>query len=175
MSDTDVSQIQGSQGPKGALSDKPLIVLIAGPYMSGTGGDPDKIAANRARLESFALPIYQRGNLALVGEWLALPIIHAAGGKAHGDAVFESFQYRWPRGSSNAAMRFCASPVIRAGPIWMSLAHVRSACRCTRASTSCRCARRLPLRLQHELARGGPPASQVAPQAPDGCSASNTV
>ena len=28
-----------------------------------------------------------------MGEWLALPIIHAAGGKAHGDAVFESFQY----------------------------------------------------------------------------------
>ncbi|WP_372524255.1 DUF4406 domain-containing protein [Piscinibacter sp.] len=73
--------------------DKPLIVLIAGPYLSGTGGAPHKIAANRARLESFALPIYQRGHLPMVGEWLALPIIHAAGGREQGDAVFQAHQY----------------------------------------------------------------------------------
>lgn len=54
----------------------PLLVLIAGPYLSGTDGDPSKIAANRARLEAAALPIYQRGHLPLLGEWLALPIIH---------------------------------------------------------------------------------------------------
>jgi len=72
---------------------KPLLVLIAGPYMSGTDGDPEKIAANRARLESMALPIYERGHLPLIGEWLALPIIHAAGGREHGDAVFEAYQY----------------------------------------------------------------------------------
>ena len=72
---------------------KPLLVLIAGPYMSGTDGDPDKIAANRARLESFALPIYARGHVPLVGEGAALPIIHAAGGRAHGDAVFDAYQY----------------------------------------------------------------------------------
>ena len=72
---------------------KPLLVLIAGPYMSGTDGDPAKVAANRARLESFALPIYVRGHLPMVGEWMALPIIHAAGGRAHGDAVFNQFQY----------------------------------------------------------------------------------
>jgi hypothetical protein len=71
----------------------PLLVLIAGPYMSGTGGDPIKIAANRERLEKFALPIYRRGHLPLVGEWMALPIIHAAGGKTHGDEVFEMYQY----------------------------------------------------------------------------------
>ena len=71
----------------------PLLVLIAGPYMSGTGGDPERIAANRARLESQALPIYQRGHLPIVGEWVALPIIHAAGGKVHGDGVFQRYQY----------------------------------------------------------------------------------
>lgn len=71
----------------------PLLVLIAGPYMSGTDGDPKRIAANRERLEQYALPIYERGHLPLVGEWMALPIIHAAGGKAYGDAVFESYQY----------------------------------------------------------------------------------
>lgn len=70
-----------------------MLVLIAGPYMSGTGGDPDKIAANRSRLESFALPIYRRGHLPVIGEWLALPIIQAAGGRTHGDEVFNAFQY----------------------------------------------------------------------------------
>ena len=72
---------------------KPLLILIAGPYMSGTGGDATKIANNRARLESYALPIYERGHLALVSEWLTLPIVHAAGGKVHGDAVFNAYQY----------------------------------------------------------------------------------
>lgn len=75
------------------LSSRPLLVLIAGPYMSATGGDPARIAANRAQLENQALPVYQRGHLPLVGEWMALPIIHAAGGKVHGDAVFQHYQY----------------------------------------------------------------------------------
>jgi hypothetical protein len=75
------------------ISPRPLLVLIAGPYMSGTDGDPVKVAANRARLEAMALPIYERGHLPLIGEWLALPIIHAAGGREHGDAVFEAYQY----------------------------------------------------------------------------------
>jgi hypothetical protein len=72
---------------------KPLLVLIAGPYLSGTNGDPQKIAHNRQRLESFALPIYERGHLPIVGEWMALPIIHAAGGRSTDDAVFRAYQY----------------------------------------------------------------------------------
>lgn len=72
---------------------KPMIILVAGPYMSGTGGDPQKIAANRERLESFALPIYVRGHLPLIGEWLALPIIRSAGGREHGDEIFTAYQY----------------------------------------------------------------------------------
>jgi len=72
---------------------KPLLVLIAGPYLSGTNGDPQKIAHNRQRLESFALPIYERGHLPIVGEWMALPIIHAAGGRSTDDAIFRAYQY----------------------------------------------------------------------------------
>jgi hypothetical protein len=74
-------------------SSKPLLVLIAGPYLSGTDGDSQKIARNRERLESFALPIYARGHLPMIGEWLALPIIHAAGGRSADDAIFRSYQY----------------------------------------------------------------------------------
>jgi hypothetical protein len=72
---------------------KPLLVLIAGPYQSGTNGDPARISANRARLESFALPIYQRGHVPMLGEWAALPIIQAAGGRVEGDEVFHAYQY----------------------------------------------------------------------------------
>lgn len=79
--------------PDTAAAERPLLVLIAGPYLSGTDGDPARIAANRARLEAAALPIYQRGHLPMLGEWLALPIIHAAGGRAHGDTVFHAYQY----------------------------------------------------------------------------------
>ena len=75
------------------INPHPWWVLIAGPYLSGTGGDPAKIAANRKRLESMALPIYERGHLPVVGEWMALPIIHAAGSLAPGDAVFTAYQY----------------------------------------------------------------------------------
>jgi hypothetical protein len=74
-------------------TDRPLLVMIAGPYMSGTDGDPVKVATNRARLEAMALPIYERGHLPLIGEWLALPIIHAAGGQNPGDGVFAAYQY----------------------------------------------------------------------------------
>ena len=74
-------------------TDFPLLVLIAGPYLSGTDGDPARIAENRARLEAAALPIYERGHLPMLGEWLALPIIHAAGGQTPGDAVFHAYQY----------------------------------------------------------------------------------
>jgi hypothetical protein len=77
--------------PKNATT--PLLILIAGPYTSGTGGDPAKIAANRHRLESFALPLYQRGHLPMIGESLALPIIHAAGGRIMGDEIFRTYQY----------------------------------------------------------------------------------
>lgn len=74
-------------------TDHPLLILIAGPYLSGTDGDRQRISANLAALESWALPIYRRGHLAVVGEWLALPVIRAAGGLAPGDDVFKAYQY----------------------------------------------------------------------------------
>ena len=70
-----------------------MLIMICGPYTSGTGGEPARIAANRERLESFALPIYEKGHLPVIGEWLALPIIHSAGGRDPGDEVFRKYQY----------------------------------------------------------------------------------
>ena len=54
---------------------KPLLILIAGPYRSGTDGDPARIARNLERLEEASLPIYERGHVPMIGEWVALPIL----------------------------------------------------------------------------------------------------
>ena len=67
---------------------KAMLILVSGPYLSGTDGDPDKIAKNLAAMEAMALPIFERGHLALVGEWLAWPVIRAAGGSNHHDCTF---------------------------------------------------------------------------------------
>ncbi|WP_432950322.1 DUF4406 domain-containing protein [Kribbella sp. CA-253562] len=57
---------------------KPMLVLIAGPYRSGTDGDPDRIAANLRRLESAAWPIHAKGHIPMIGEWVALPVLRGA-------------------------------------------------------------------------------------------------
>ena len=64
------------------------MVLIAGPYRSGTGDDPEKIAANVHFMESFALPIFRLGHIPVLGEWLALPLVKLAGSKQVGDEAF---------------------------------------------------------------------------------------
>jgi hypothetical protein len=56
----------------------PQLILIAGPYRSGTGGDPDLVAANLARLEAAAVPVYRAGHVPMIGEWVALPVLHRA-------------------------------------------------------------------------------------------------
>ncbi|MFF9162140.1 DUF4406 domain-containing protein [Streptomyces longwoodensis] len=61
------------------MTDAPMLVLIAGPYRSGTGGDPDAMAANLARLEAAAWPVFAAGHLPVIGEWLALPVLRSAG------------------------------------------------------------------------------------------------
>ena len=43
----------------------PLLILIAGPYRSGTGGDPDAIARNLERLEQAAAPLHRLGHVPL--------------------------------------------------------------------------------------------------------------
>ena len=66
----------------------PLMILIAGPYRSGTGDDPLRIAANVRAMTTMALRLFRAGHLPVLGEWFALPLIECAGGR-HGDAVFD--------------------------------------------------------------------------------------
>lgn len=72
---------------------RPLLILIAGPYRSGTGDDPDLLAANLARLEAAAWPIFEAGHLPMIGEWVALPVLRGAGGRSVADAVAGRIMY----------------------------------------------------------------------------------
>jgi hypothetical protein len=71
----------------------PLLILISGPYMSGTNGDEKAIAKNLKAMEDYALPIFQKGHIAVVGEWLAWPVIRQAGGDSHSSEQFTQYQY----------------------------------------------------------------------------------
>ncbi|MBL0134501.1 MAG: DUF4406 domain-containing protein [Chitinophagaceae bacterium] len=67
---------------------KSLMILVAGPYRSGTGDDPVKIEANVKAMTSASLRIYRMGHLPVMGEWYALPLIEEAGSKEIGDEAF---------------------------------------------------------------------------------------
>jgi hypothetical protein len=67
---------------------KSMMILIAGPYRSGTGDDPEKIKANIDSMEAYALPIFRLGHIPVLGEWFALPLVHLAGSKEIGDEAF---------------------------------------------------------------------------------------
>ena len=65
-----------------------LMILVAGPYRSGTNDDPHLIEANVQAMTSTALELYRMGHLPVLGEWFALPLIEAAGSKQTGDDIF---------------------------------------------------------------------------------------
>ena len=72
---------------------KPLMILIAGPYRSGTGDDPDLLAANLRRLEEAAWPIFRAGHVPVIGEWVALPVLRGAGAGGVGDPIAREVLY----------------------------------------------------------------------------------
>jgi len=61
--------------------------------MSGTNGDESLIAQNLARMESYALPLFKKGHLGMVGESAAWPVIKSAGGNSHSSPEFTEYQY----------------------------------------------------------------------------------
>ncbi len=67
---------------------KRQMILVAGPYRSGTNDDPALIEANVKQMTSASLAVYRRGHIPMMGEWVALPLIEEAGSKAMGDDIF---------------------------------------------------------------------------------------
>jgi hypothetical protein len=70
-----------------------MLILIAGPYRSGTNDDPILMQRNLANLESVALPLFRKGHVPMIGEWVALPLLHLAGSTRPGDAAYEEILY----------------------------------------------------------------------------------
>jgi hypothetical protein len=65
------------------------MILVAGPYRSGTGDNPVKLAANIHAMNDMALRLFRAGHLPVTGEALALPLIELAGSATVGDPVFD--------------------------------------------------------------------------------------
>ena len=68
---------------------RPLMILVAGPYRSGTGDDPARLAANARAMNETALALFRAGHLPVTGEALALPLIETAGSARPGDPQFD--------------------------------------------------------------------------------------
>jgi hypothetical protein len=64
------------------------MILVAGPYRSGTGDVPERMAANVRLMEAYALPLFRAGHVPVLGEWFALPLTHLAGSRQVGDEPF---------------------------------------------------------------------------------------
>jgi hypothetical protein len=75
------------------MTNKALIILIAGPYRSGTNDDPELMAENLRKMESLALPIFRAGHVPVISEWFALPLLKQAGSKYPGDEAYEEISY----------------------------------------------------------------------------------
>ena len=65
------------------------MILVAGPYRSGTNDDPALIAKNVAAMTEASLQLFRAGHLPVMGEWYALPLIEHAGSARVGDAIFD--------------------------------------------------------------------------------------
>ena len=72
-----------------ATASQALMILVAGPYRSGTGDDPALIHRNVQAMTAAALALFRAGHLPVLGEWFALPLIQQAGSQAIGDPAFD--------------------------------------------------------------------------------------
>src|SRR5436190_3304707 len=70
-----------------------MLILIAGPYRSGTNDDTQLMQQNLDRLEAAALPLFRMGHIPMIGEWVALPLLKLAGSTKPCDAAYEEILY----------------------------------------------------------------------------------
>lgn len=114
-----------------------MMILIAGPYASGTDGDPARMRANLDRLEEAAWPLFRAGHVPMIGEWVALPVLSSAGASGPTDPLAQQVMYptaerllqrcdgvlRLP-GDSRGADQDVAIARERGIPVWYALADV---------------------------------------------------
>lgn len=114
------------------------MILVAGPYRSGTDGDPARIQANVDAMTAASLALWRRGHLPVMGEWFALPLIEraVADGSDESDAdaeifhpVAEALLARCDGclrigGASEGADRMVATAKRLGKPVWRSIDEV---------------------------------------------------
>lgn len=117
-----------------------MLILIAGPYRSGTQDDPQRIQENLDRLEEVAVPLFKKGYTPIIGEWVALPLMKLAGSQSIGDEVWDQMQYPIShsllekcdaifriKGESNGADKDVKLAVERGIPVYYNLEEVPDA------------------------------------------------
>ena len=122
---------------------EPMMILVAGPYRSGTGDDPQLMKDNLDRLEQATWPLFEAGHIPMIGEWVALPVLRSAGAEGMSDPLVEHVMYptaqrllqlcggvlRLP-GESRGADQDVAIAQERGIPVWFSLEDVPGVRRC---------------------------------------------
>ena len=116
------------------------MILVAGPYRSGTNDDPVLIRKNVDAMTDASLQLFRAGHLPVMGEWFALPLIEHAGSKRTGDAVFNEIFHPISRrlvakcdgvlrigGASVGADEMVAMAREHGRAVWLSIAEVPSA------------------------------------------------
>ena len=116
-----------------------LMILVAGPVRGGTGDDPELIQRNIDEMTRIALDLYRRGHLPIVGEWLSLPLISAAGSQRVGDEIYDLIQHPLAEqilrkcdgcvrvgGASAGADQMVASARALGKPVWLSVDDIPS-------------------------------------------------
>jgi len=84
-----------------------MLILIAGPYRSGTNDDPALMEKNLRKLEEVALPLFRAGHIPMIGEWVALPLLREAGSKKPSDAPYTEIAYPVAERLLTNAMQSC--------------------------------------------------------------------
>jgi hypothetical protein len=75
------------------MTKTPEMILIAGPYRSGTSDDPVLMLRNLERLQEAAWPIFAAGHIPMIGEWVALPVLASAGASGPLDPMASEVMY----------------------------------------------------------------------------------
>jgi hypothetical protein len=93
------------------------MILIAGPYRSGTNDDPALMKKNVEEMESHALAIFRAGHIPVLGEWLALPLVHLCGSTRVGMKLSMKSSIQSPFGLWRSVTLCFAWAALRAGPM----------------------------------------------------------
>ena len=126
---------------------KPQMILVAGPYRSGTNDDPWLIECNVAVMTEVSLRLFRAGHLPMMGEWLALPLIDHAGSAEMGDAIYKEIFHPIARrlvekcdaclrigGPSAGADEMVALAVEHGKTVYYSLEEIAPVCACAAAT-----------------------------------------